>query len=114
MIFPDSQVLEALVDRYSTGTRLTSTECREITHIAQGFASKGSATADGCAVETIRSRRKKLYRKLHLSGANQLISSLLALSLDMLARGERPEETRRPLANDGTAGVPADGRNDES
>ena len=84
----DIQVLRLLVDRYLSTTSLTPAERREVAHIAQGFACKDAATADDRAVETIRSRRKRLYAKLRISGASELLSTLLALSLDMLARGE--------------------------
>ena len=64
--------------------------------MAQGFACKDSAAAAGVSPETIRARRKRIYRKLDVSGSGELISSLLALSLTMLAKGERVEP--RPVA----------------
>ena len=49
-----------------------------------------------CIPETIRARRKRIYRKLDVPGSGELISTLLALGLDMLAKGERIEP--RPVA----------------
>jgi len=89
MIVPDIELLRLLTDKYLQSARsLTSAERKELLHIAQGFACKDSATADDRALETIRSRRKRLYGKLRISGSGELISTLLALSLEMLARGE--------------------------
>jgi hypothetical protein len=42
-------------------------------------------------------RRKRIYTKLGVSGAGELISALLALSLRMLAKSERIE--RQPIAS---------------
>lgn len=101
MIVPDMQLLTLLAERYLASSSLTPSERKEVIHIAQGFACKDSATADDRALETIRSRRKRLYGKLGVSGAGELISALLSLSLEMLARGERlgvPAATELPRA----------------
>ena len=63
--------------------------------IAQGFACKDSAAAAGVSPETIRARRKRIYRKLDVPGSGELLASLLSLSLKMLAKGERIEP--RPM-----------------
>jgi hypothetical protein len=63
--------------------------------MAQGFACKDSAAAGDVSPETIRARRKRIYRKLDLAGAGELISALLAVSLQMLATGERIESPQR-------------------
>ncbi len=89
MIVPDMHLLSLLTEKYLAASALTPAERREVIHIAQGFACKDSATSDDRALETIRSRRKRLYGKLGVAGAGELISALLALSLEMLARGER-------------------------
>ena len=89
MIVPDPELLLLLTERYLEPTPLTPAERKEVIHIAQGFACKDSATADDRALETIRSRRKRLYGKLRVTGSADLLSRLLALALEMLARGER-------------------------
>ncbi len=96
MSIPDITILTPLVARFLEGAHLTPAERAEVLHIAQGFASKDSATAEDLSPETIRSRRKGSYKKLGVSGAGELISALLALSLQMLARGERIEP--QPIA----------------
>jgi hypothetical protein len=53
-----------------------------------GIRCKDSAAAN-VSPETIRARRKRIYRKLDVSGSIEVISALLALSLRMLANGER-------------------------
>jgi DNA-binding CsgD family transcriptional regulator len=90
MIIPDHDLLAQLTAKYlEPSAALTPAERKEVLHIAQGFACKDSATADDRALETIRSRRKRLYGKLRVSGSGDLLSRLLALSLEMLVRGER-------------------------
>jgi hypothetical protein len=64
--------------------------------MAQGFACKDSAAGANVSPETIRARRKRIYRKLDLGGAGELISEMLALSLQMLAKGEKIEPVQAP------------------
>ena len=85
------EILAPFSARFLEGTNLTPAERSEVLRMAQGFACKDSAAAAGVSPETIRARRKRIYRKLDVSGSGELISSLLALSLSMLARGERVE-----------------------
>jgi DNA-binding CsgD family transcriptional regulator len=92
----DIEVLTPFAAKYMEGTTLTPAERSEVLRMAQGFACKDSAAAANVSPETIRARRKRIYRKLDLAGSNELISTLLALSLKMLARGERIEP--RPVA----------------
>jgi len=77
--------------------------------MAQGFACKDSAAAAGVSPETIRARRKRIYRKLDLSGSNDLISELLAFSLQMLAKGEKIEARPVAAATQTSSGVAASG-----
>ena len=93
----DIEILTPFAARFMEGTSLTPAERAEVLRIAQGFACKDSAAAAGVSPETIRARRKRIYRKLDVAGSNELISALLALSLRMLAAGERIEP-RRPAA----------------
>ncbi len=92
----DVDILAPFAARYMEGTSLTPAERSEVLRMAQGFACKDSAAAAGVSPETIRARRKRIYRKLDLSGSNDLISELLAFSLQMLAKGEKIEP--RPVA----------------
>ncbi len=87
--------------KYMEGTSLTPAERAEVLRIAQGFACKDSAAAASVSPETIRARRKRIYRKMDVAGSGELISALLALSLGMLAKGERIEP--RPVAPAETA-----------
>ena len=92
----DVDILTPFATKYLTGTTLTRAERAEVLRMAQGFTCKDSAGAGGVSPETIRARRKRIYRKLGLSGVNDLISSLLAVSLAMLAKGERIDLTSTP------------------
>ena len=100
-------LLDSLAARFTTGIRLTPAERAEIVHIARGFASKDSAAAGDLADETVRARRKRIYKKLRVTGASELISTLLAFALGLLARGEPLEVTppggTEPPPDTGTA-----------
>jgi DNA-binding CsgD family transcriptional regulator len=87
----DIEVLTPFTARFLEGTNLTPAERAEVLRIAQGFACKDSASAAGVSPETIRARRKRIYRKLDVPGSGELLASLLALSLRMLSRGDRIE-----------------------
>ncbi len=87
----DIEILAPFCAKFMEGTSLTPAERAEILRMAQGFACKDSAAAAGVSPETIRARRKRIYRKLDVSGSGELISTLVGLSLKMLANGERIE-----------------------
>ncbi len=87
----DIEILTPFAAKFLEGTSLTPAERAEVLRIAQGFACKDSAAAAGVSPETIRARRKRIYRKLDVPGSGELLASLLALSLKMLSRGEKLE-----------------------
>ncbi len=93
----DIEILTPFAAKFMEGTNLTPAERSEVLRMAQGFACKDSAAAAGVSPETIRARRKRIYRKLDVPGSSELISALLALSLQMLAKGERIEP--RPVVS---------------
>ncbi len=91
---------------------LSPAERGEVLRIAQGYACKDSAAAAGVCYETIRARRKRIYRKLGVSGASEVISSLLLLALEMLASSGATaaqgagDGARAPGAVSAAAGAP--------
>ena len=87
----DIEILAPFAAKFMEGTNLTPAERAEVIRMAQGFACKDSATAANVSPETIRARRKRIYRKIDLRGSGELISRLLALSLKMLSEGTRLE-----------------------
>ena len=94
----DTELLEPLVDRFLAGTHLTPAERREVLGIARGAGCKDAAALGGISPETVRARRKRIYRKLGVPGAAELLARLLVLSVQLLARGEelvprRPDGT---------------------
>jgi DNA-binding CsgD family transcriptional regulator len=95
----DIDILSPFCARFLAGTNLTPAERAEVLRIAQGFACKDSAAAAGISPETIRARRKRIYRKLSIAGSGELIASLLARSVQMLASGEALEVQRAPSAS---------------
>jgi DNA-binding CsgD family transcriptional regulator len=104
----DVEVLTPFTARFLEGTNLTPAERSEVLRLAQGFACKDSAAAANVSPETIRARRKRIYRKLDVPGSGELISSLLALSLRMLSSGDRVE-ARPPVAQHAEASAAAAG-----
>lgn len=78
--------LAPMVATLKLRTPLTPSERTEVLRIAQGFACKDSAAAANVSPETIRGRRKRIYRKFEVNGANDLIAVFLALALRMLRR----------------------------
>ncbi len=100
----DIEILTPFAAKFLEGTTLTPAERAEVLRIAQGFACKDSAAAAGVSPETIRARRKRIYRKLDVPGSGELLASLLSLSLKMLSKGERIEP--RPVAPTQAATTP--------
>ncbi len=92
----DIDTLMPLTAKFTESSNLTPAERAEVLRMAQGFACKDSAAAANVSPETIRARRKRIYRKLDVPGVGELIARLLALSLEMLAKGQRVEP--RPAA----------------
>ncbi len=94
----DVEILAPFAAKFMEGTTLTPAERAEVLRLAQGFACKDSAAAAAVSPETIRARRKRIYRKLDVPGSGHLIASLLALSLKMIAEGDRLEPRAAPVA----------------
>ncbi|HTP26574.1 MAG TPA: LuxR C-terminal-related transcriptional regulator [Anaeromyxobacteraceae bacterium] len=87
----DIPTLSSIAANFSVAAKLTRAEQAEVLRIAQGYACKDSAAAADLSAETIRARRKKIYRKLQVSGSNALIAALLASALEMIRSGQRVE-----------------------
>jgi DNA-binding CsgD family transcriptional regulator len=92
----DTDILAPFAAKYMEDNRLTPAEQSEVLRMAQGFACKDSAAAAGISPETIRARRKRIYKKLGLSGSGELISTLLTMSLAILVKGEHLERPNTP------------------
>jgi len=93
------ELLVPFTSKFLQGTRLTPAERVEVMRLAQGFGCKDSATAGNISPETIRARRKHIYRKLNVPGAGQLLAALLGHSLGMLADGERLVPQAQPAGS---------------
>ena len=94
----DIDILSPFAAKFVEGSNLTPAERAEVLRIAQGFACKDSAAAANVSPETIRARRKRIYRKLDLEGHIDLIATLLARSVAMLGRGESLQPQTSPSA----------------
>ncbi len=95
----DMDVLAPFAASCTEGRSLTPAERAEVLRIAQGFACKDSAAAGGVSPETIRARRKRIYRKLGVSGSGELIATLLSRALTMIAEGQRLDAQRQDAAS---------------
>jgi DNA-binding CsgD family transcriptional regulator len=104
----DPDVLAPFAARFLVKGGLTPAERAEVLRIARGFACKDSAADANVSPETIRARRKRIYRKLSVAGSGELISALLAFALGMLAKGERidvPVPEQRSADSDAPAAL---------
>jgi DNA-binding CsgD family transcriptional regulator len=95
----DIEILAPFAAEFMEHTTLTPAERTEVLRMAQGFACKDSAAAANISPETVRARRKRIYRKLDVAGSNELVSALLGLSLTKLASGVRAESQQEVSAS---------------
>jgi DNA-binding CsgD family transcriptional regulator len=103
----DVEKLRPVTEELMRNAALTPAECVEVQRIAQGFACKDSAAAGDVSPETIRARRKRIYRKLGVSGAGEVLSSLLGLALQRLAALPASErQGQRTMGRDSGASAP--------
>jgi DNA-binding CsgD family transcriptional regulator len=92
MIDIDPQQLDPLVAEFVKNSNLTPAERSEVVRLAKAMSCNESAQAAGVSAETIRARRKRIYRKLDVGSATDLLSEILALSLKRLvAAGSKAE-----------------------
>jgi DNA-binding CsgD family transcriptional regulator len=99
----DPDALSPVAARFLDCTHLTPAEYSEVIRMAQGFHCKDSAVAAKISPETVRARRKRIYRKLHVGGVADLLSGLLAASLELLAQGDRLERPASSASDVGGA-----------
>ena len=77
----DIEILTPFAAKFMEGTTLTPAERAEVLRIAQGFACKDSAAAAGVSPETIRARRKRIYRKLDVARRREAVDRARDLRL---------------------------------
>jgi DNA-binding CsgD family transcriptional regulator len=97
----DPEILVPIVTRFVDREGLTPAERAEVLRLAQGFACKESAAAAEISPETIRARRKRIYRKLDVGG---VVAGLLGRTLALLVSGE-PFGAPRLAAAGGPSGL---------
>ncbi len=89
-----ARVADSFIERRSA--HLSPGERRELFAIAQALSCKESATTLGVCYETVRARRKRVYRKLGLAGAGEVTSWLLRVSLEQLENAAASEPLEAP------------------
>ncbi|AKU91916.1 hypothetical protein AKJ08_2303 [Vulgatibacter incomptus] len=77
---PEEKLRAARFDRLVRTWGLTLTERHELTHILQGRPSKEAARLDEVSPDTIRERRRRIYKKAGVGGAGPLRALLGGLS----------------------------------
>ncbi len=97
-----ARVADSFIERRSA--HLSPGERRELFAIAQALSCKESATTLGVCYETVRARRKRVYRKLGLAGAGEVTSWLLRVSLEQLEHAasepmEAPSRVHEPVTS---------------
>lgn len=99
-------VLSPLAATVMQGAKLSPAERAEVLRIGLAYACKDSAAAQGLSEATIRDRRRRIYRRLHVDGPDELISTLLARSLSALAGRSPTPEALCPSRGSPEAGAP--------
>lgn len=77
-------IIERTVDTFVkrhlvADTTLTKFERKEMSNLALGLSCKDASAKENIGNETIRVRRKSIYRKLNVTGHTELIAGLLEL-----------------------------------
>jgi hypothetical protein len=85
----EAEILQPLVARYLSGSRLSPATRGQVLHIARGEPAWHVVTSTGLTYHAVRCRRARLYRTLEVEGAAQIVSGLLAISLELLAGRDR-------------------------
>jgi DNA-binding CsgD family transcriptional regulator len=68
--------LKILIQRMARRYGLSPSEQRELDHLGRGLSIKDSAQELGLSPETVRVRRKRVYRKMGLAGHEALLARL--------------------------------------
>jgi DNA-binding CsgD family transcriptional regulator len=69
--------LDRLLDAYAGRHRLTPAERAALAHVADGLSAKVSAGILGLSPETVRARRKRIFRKVGADGCGGIVAQLL-------------------------------------
>jgi DNA-binding CsgD family transcriptional regulator len=92
----DAELIARFAAMCMEKTSLNEVERIEVARMAQGLSSLESASIAGASPGSIRVRRRRIYQKLGVSSAVDVISSLLGEALVLLARGELLELSASP------------------
>jgi DNA-binding CsgD family transcriptional regulator len=69
--------LERLLDAYAGRHHLTAAERAALAHVAEGLSAKVSAGMLHLSPETVRARRKRIFRKAGVDGCGAVLAQLL-------------------------------------
>lgn len=103
----ESEQLDRVLTRYLGEARagLTPSEQSEVRRLIRGFACKEAAADAEISTETVRARRKRIYRKLGTDGAHAFLSEMLALAFTIMAEdsGRKSGASNTVASNTATA-----------
>jgi DNA-binding CsgD family transcriptional regulator len=77
LVEDDAKRLERLLRRFAEAHRLTPAERAALTDIATGCSAKESAQRLSLSPETVRARRKRIFRKVGVDGCGAILARLL-------------------------------------
>jgi DNA-binding CsgD family transcriptional regulator len=69
--------IDRVLDSYAVRHRLTPAERAALAHVAEGLSAKVSAGILGLSPETVRARRKRIFRKVGTDGCGGIVAQLL-------------------------------------
>ena len=89
----EAEILQQLVSQYLRGSGLSPAVKGEVLHIARGQLAREVVSTTGLTYQAVRCRRARLYRRLKVSGAGEVMAGLLAMSLGLLAQRDQDLRT---------------------
>jgi DNA-binding CsgD family transcriptional regulator len=69
--------IDRVLDSFAVRHRLTPAERAALAHVAEGLSAKVSAGILGLSPETVRARRKRIFRKVGTDGCGGIVAQLL-------------------------------------
>jgi DNA-binding CsgD family transcriptional regulator len=82
----ENEILGALIEQYARDAKLSPAVRAQLGYIARGAIAREVAAENGVSYQAVRCRRARLFRKLNVSGAPEVLAGLLGMSLSRLAR----------------------------
>ena len=79
------ETVDKFVRDFLSKTKLSEPDLVEAVSIARGLSAQASADFQAVTFEAVRSRRKRLYQKLGVTGSDELTAKLLQAAVEGFA-----------------------------